>query len=173
MQNKPGIFVLLLIAFVCARPSFAAESHTQVQSTEQRAEQALMLQLDIQPNISKFDCSHLVHVLYERVGLHYQYANSHALYRGIEEFERVLKPNSGDLVVWRGHAGIVVDPSQHSFLSALKTGVKISSYVSTYWRRLGSPRFFRFAFSTKNTNELEPADKPESASVPSASSGDN
>jgi hypothetical protein len=171
VQNKQGIFKFFLVMCVCGLPSFAAESPTPAQSTELRAEQMLMLQLESQPRISSSDCSHLVHELYERVGLHYQYANSRTLYRGIEEFQRVLKPNSGDLVVWRGHTGIVVDPSQHSFLSALKTGVKTSSYISRYWKRLGPPRFFRFAFSAQKPKELDRTDKPIPASVSSGPLG--
>jgi len=45
-----------------------------------------------------------VHTLYERVGLHYDYATSRALYRGLQEFRRVSEPRPGDLIVWRGHA---------------------------------------------------------------------
>jgi hypothetical protein len=171
VQNNQGILRLFLVLCVCGLPSFAAESSTPAQSTEPRAEQMLMRQLESQPHISSFDCSHLVHELYERVGLHYQYANSRTLYRGIEEFRRVLEPNSGDLVVWRGHTGIVVDPSRHSFLSALNTGVKTSSYNSSYWKRLGPPRFFRFAFSAQKPKELDRTAKPSPASDSSAPLG--
>lgn len=91
------------------------------------------------------DCSHLVHALYESVGLHYVYATSRTLYRGIPPFKRVNQPEPGDLVVWRGHVGIVIDPSRQKFLSALRSGVKIASYVSSYWQKRGRPRFFRHA----------------------------
>src|SRR5579863_7667766 len=53
------------------------------------------------------DCSHFVHGLYERAGFPYDYASSVELYAGIAEFQRVASPQSGDLAVWRGHAGIV------------------------------------------------------------------
>jgi cell wall-associated NlpC family hydrolase len=173
VQEKIGILGLFLAVFGWGVPAFAVESTPPAQSIETPAAEILRLQLGPQQHIANFDCSHLVHALYERVGLHYQYATSHALYRGIEEFQRVPQPESGDLVVWRGHTGIVVDPSQHSFLSALKTGVKTSSYISRYWKRLGPPRFFRFAFSVEKSKEeeLDQTGKPTPASVSSAPSG--
>ena len=173
LQDKLRIPSLFLIVLVCGLPAFAVESPAPTQSIEPRAAQTFLPQLGLQQHTTSFDCSHLVHALYERVGLHYQYATSHALYRGIEEFQRVPQPNPGDLVVWRGHTGIVVDPSKHSFLSALKTGVKTSSYISRYWKRLGPPRFFRFAFSAEKPKkkDLDRADKPIPASASSESSG--
>src|ERR1700682_2148130 len=51
------------------------------------------------------DCSNLVHAIYERAGFTYSYSNSSELYRGIKEFRRVLHPQPGDLVVWRGTVG--------------------------------------------------------------------
>ena len=147
------ILSLLLAVFGCGMPALAIESPTPIQSTEPGVAQTTLLQLGSQLQFTNFDCSHLVHSLYERVGLHYQYATSHTLYRGIEEFQRVLQPISGDVVVWRGHMGIVVDPSRHSFLSALKTRVKTSSYISGYWKHRGPPRFFRFAPSVERPNQ--------------------
>jgi cell wall-associated NlpC family hydrolase len=103
------------------------------------------------------DCSHFVHGLYERAGFPYTYAPSSALYAGIEAFERVTNPQPGDLAVWRGHAGIVVNPAQHSFFSLMSSGVGIASYDSAYWKKKGRPRFFRYVralpyddFSTPN-----------------------
>lgn len=90
------------------------------------------------------DCSHLVHYLYSRSGLDYVYADSVTLYEGVAKFRRVTRPQEGDVIVWRGHVGIVVDPDQHSFVSALRTGVKVSSYESQYWKRRGIPRFYRY-----------------------------
>jgi hypothetical protein len=106
-----------------------------------------------------------VHTLYGRAGLHYDYATSFTLYRGTTAFQRVSLPESGDLVVWRGHTGIVVDPSQHSFVSSLRTGVKISSYISSYWKRLGPPRFLRFAASFEKKKGSPEADKSMPDSV--------
>jgi hypothetical protein len=62
----------------------------------------------------------------------------------VDAFRRVADPLPGDLVVWRGHVGIVVDPDEHTFLSQLRTGVKISQYDSRYWKRRGHPRFYRY-----------------------------
>jgi cell wall-associated NlpC family hydrolase len=74
------------------------------------------------PTDSNADCSNLVHAIYERAGFAYSYSNSSTLYRGIKEFRRVLHPQPGDLVVWRGHVGIVISPVQHSFFSAMRSG---------------------------------------------------
>jgi hypothetical protein len=93
---------------------------------------------------SRSDCSHFVHGLYERAGFPYEYASSSDLYAGIDEFRRVASPQPGDLAVWRGHAGIVVNPVQHSFFSALRSGPGIDSYDAPYWKRRGRPRFFRY-----------------------------
>jgi hypothetical protein len=90
------------------------------------------------------DCSHLVHELYERAGFPYEYASSSDLYVGIAEFRRVNRPQPGDLAVWRGHVGIVVSPLQHSFFSLLSSGPGVDSYDARYWKRRGSPRFFRY-----------------------------
>ena len=90
------------------------------------------------------DCSHMVHAIYEKAGFSYPYAPSSDLYRGAESFERVNEPQPGDLVVWHGHAGIVVSPRQHTFFSALRTGLGVDNYDSAYWMGRGRPRFFRY-----------------------------
>jgi hypothetical protein len=92
----------------------------------------------------KSDCSHFVHGLYERAGFPYEYASSSDLYAGADEFRRVASPQPGDLAVWRGHAGIVVNPVQHSFFSLLRSGPGVELYNSPYWKRRGPPRFFRY-----------------------------
>src|SRR5258707_13498821 len=66
---------------------------------------------------SEPDCSHLVHAIYERAGFPYAYAPSSDAYHGVEGFQQVKLPKPGDLVVWRGHVGIVIRPSQHIFFS--------------------------------------------------------
>lgn len=91
------------------------------------------------------DCSHLVHDIYERAGFPYDYATSRDLYDGVDGFRRVYHPMTGDIVVWRGHVGILLDPDDHSFLSALRTGVKVSQYDTKYWQRRGHPRFYRYS----------------------------
>jgi cell wall-associated NlpC family hydrolase len=146
------ILSLLLIVLVCGLPTLAMDLPAPAEASVPWVAQRSLLQLGSQIHSTSFDCSHLVHSLYELVGMHYPYATSRTLYHGIEGFQRVPDPIPGDVVVWRGHMGIVVDPSQHSFLSALKTGVKISSYISSYWKHRGPPRFFRFAFPAERPN---------------------
>jgi hypothetical protein len=90
------------------------------------------------------DCSNLVHEIYGRAGFTYAYANSTQLYRGTKEFRRVMHPQPGDLVVWRGHVGIVISPVQHSFFSAMRSGRGVEFYNSPYWQGRGRPRFFRY-----------------------------
>jgi hypothetical protein len=90
------------------------------------------------------DCSNLVHEIYERAGFRYSYANSSELYLGIKEFRRVMHPQAGDLVVWRGHVGIVISPLQHSFFSAMRSGRGVEFYDSPYWQQRGQSRFFRY-----------------------------
>jgi hypothetical protein len=94
------------------------------------------------------DCSHFVHGLYRRAGFPYEYAASSELYAGIDEFRRVTNPQPGDLAVWHGHAGIVVNPAQHSFFSLLRSGPGVDSYDSPYWKHRGRPRFFRYVKAT-------------------------
>ena len=159
-RNNLGILSLMVVISICDIPALAIESHPSGQSPEPLEARTNLLQLGSQIRNTSFDCSHLVHSLYERVGLQYPYATSRTLYRGVEEFKRVVQPKSGDLVVWPGHVGIVVDPSQHSFLSALRMGVKTSSYISGYWKHRGPPRFFRFAFSADKTSELDRTGNP-------------
>ncbi len=93
---------------------------------------------------SEHDCSHLVHAIYERAGFRYPYASSDDLYDGVEGFRRVRHPQPGDVIVWRGHAGIVVRPSRHVFFSFLTAGPGIDDYQSSYWTARGIPRFYRY-----------------------------
>src|SRR5215472_1487686 len=90
------------------------------------------------------DCSHLVHHLYEQAGYTYPYVSSLDLYRGTGQFLRVRYAQPGDLVVWQGHVGIVVDPKEHSFFSTTHSGVRTLNYRSAYWQARGYPRFFRY-----------------------------
>ena len=92
----------------------------------------------------KPDCSHLVHEVYRRAGYDYPYATSFSLYAGVRSFVRVKTPQPGDLIVWRGHVGIVFDPGMHTFYSSLSSGLGVDSYVSRYWRGRGPARFYRF-----------------------------
>jgi cell wall-associated NlpC family hydrolase len=100
---------------------------------------------DSRPHVrSRYDCSHFVHGLYQRAGFPYVYASSSELYSGVAQFRRVESPQPGDLAVWPGHAGIVVNPAKHSFLSVLHSGPGVNRYDSPYWKHRGRPRFFRY-----------------------------
>src|SRR5690348_5392430 len=119
------------------------------------------------------DCSHLVHHLYEQAGYIYPYANSLNLYSGTGQFLRVRTPQAGDLIVWRGHVGIVVDPKEHSFFSSVTSGTQIQNYRSAYWRARGYPRFFRYLTKSPpkggGTNEASnrpPAPQPPASQPP-------
>src|SRR5467141_162222 len=90
------------------------------------------------------DCSHLVHQTYLNAGFEYPYASSFELYAGNENFERVKKAQPGDLIVWPGHVGIVLDPLEHSFYSLVSTGLEAQNYLGPYWVSRGRPRFYRY-----------------------------
>lgn len=93
---------------------------------------------------SSRDCSHMVHAIYEKAGFPYTYASSRDLYAGVEGFQRVNQPEPGDLIVWRGHMGIVVRPSRHVFFSFMSKGPGVDDYESRYWRGRGRARFYRY-----------------------------
>ena len=90
------------------------------------------------------DCSHLVHAIYLQAGFPYSYESSSDLYDGSDDFRRVKHPQPGDLVVWPGHVGIVVNPAQHVFFSRLSSGPGIDAYNAPYWKDRGQARFYRY-----------------------------
>jgi cell wall-associated NlpC family hydrolase len=90
------------------------------------------------------DCSHLVHAIYLQAGFPYPYASSSDLYDGADDFQRVTRPQPGDLVVWPGHVGIVVNPAQRVFFSKLRRGPGIDAYDAQYWKERGQVRFYRY-----------------------------
>lgn len=94
------------------------------------------------------DCSHLVQAIYNRAGFPYAYASSSDLYAGTDDFLRVTHPQPGDLVVWPGHVGIVVNPAQRVFYSRLRHGPGIDNYDSDYWLGRGDARFYRYVTTT-------------------------
>ena len=98
------------------------------------------------------DCSHLVHSIYEQAGFPYSYVSSSTVYRGDSSFRRVKYPHTGDLVAWPGHLGIVVNPAQRSFYSALRSGPGIDYYDAPYWKARGPARFYRYV---KNASRAE------------------
>jgi len=93
----------------------------------------------------KPDCSHLVHEVYVLAGYPYPYVSSLDLYAGISSFIRVTRPQPGDLIVWRGHVGIVVDPVEHSFYSSVRSGLRTEFYDAPEWKARGPARFYRYA----------------------------
>jgi hypothetical protein len=92
----------------------------------------------------KPDCSHLVHQIYKLSGFDYPYASSFDLYDGIDNFRQVSTARSGDLIVWRGHVGIVINAVEHTFYSSVSSGFRIEYYDAPYWRAQGRPRFYRY-----------------------------
>jgi hypothetical protein len=94
--------------------------------------------------IGGHDCSHLVHSIYQNAGFPYEYADSEDLYDGVKGFQRVAHPEAADLVVWRGHVGIVIRPQRHQFFSLLSSGPGIDDYRSRYWKSRGQVRFYRY-----------------------------
>jgi hypothetical protein len=117
----------------------------------------ILLRMGEQIQTTELDCSHFVQWLFEQAGLYYDYAPSQILYDGMVGFERVFQPERGDLIVWPGHVGIVVDPEEETFLSALRSGVKTSSYISEYWKSRGDPRFYRYLRGSGHPeNEWQP-----------------
>jgi hypothetical protein len=128
------------------------------------------------------DCSHFVHELYKSAGFLYQYASSSDLYGGTDEFRLIANPQPGDLVVWPGHTGIVVNPDQHAFFSVLRSGPGVDSYDSPYWKQRGRPHFFRYlkpaqgslprtSIRTANLNDTEPNESAPDGRVHGTSEG--
>ena len=129
-------------------------------------------------NRSKPDCSHFVNTIYTKAGFPYDYANSIELYTGTDTFHRVARPQPGDLVVWQGHVGIVIQPAQHTFFSALRSGLGVEDYESPYWRKRGRPRFFRYvqaappAVLAADTRLLNVKNSSNGATIDDAGSGE-
>src|SRR5580693_8104335 len=144
-----------IFATLClATPSAALCQSAPLASAETRGPRAIARTegrkiLAAIPNVdveSEFetDCSHLVHDIYEQAGFPYGYVSSRELYIGSTNFTRVRVPQAGDLVVWHGHVGVVIDPEEHSFFSSVRSGPDTQFYDSPYWRSRGVARFFRY-----------------------------
>jgi len=142
------IFVALCLATASAtlgqnvRPASAETPGPRpIAKTEGRKILATIPTADVESE-SETDCSHFVHDVYERAGFPYDYVSSRELYVGSTNFTRVRSPQAGDLVVWRGHVGIVIDPKNtpssvpcvpvptHSSMTR-PTGGRVASLAST------------------------------------------
>src|SRR5215470_4684929 len=166
-----GRFIFLALCLVTAsaalgqniRPASAETSGRRaISRTEGRKILATIPAIDVQSE-PETDCSHLVHDVYEQAGFPYEYVSSRELYIGSTNFTRVRVPQGGDLVVWRGHVGIVIDPQQHSFFSFVSSGPDTQFYDSPYWRSRGIARFFRYVTDKPlhADRTLEAADQPD------------
>lgn len=148
-MHATRILVLCFYFFLASNSLAQTSERAQLQGLEFAIQHLVGLSNEIET--TALDCSHFVNQLFEESGLTYNYTPSHVLYRGkTDAFRRVYRPAAGDLVVWPGHVGIVVDPEEKTFVSALRRGVRISSYISSYWRQRGVPRFMRYRLPVNN-----------------------
>lgn len=160
LQHK-AVVLFLCLSVVLPTSRAVALKRPAIAQKRQDSARNVVMRLATQIRRTSLDCSHLVHYLYSRVGLRYTYAESRKLYDGVSGFVRVLHPKAGDLIVWRGHVGIVVDPAERSFVSALRTGVKVAQYDSRYWKNRGKPRFFRYAGESTPATDTFVSNRPE------------
>lgn len=100
--------------------------------------------LEYSASSPQLDCSHLVHQVLTTTGLAYPYATSNEIFAGIPQFRRVRSAQPGDLIVWPGHVGLVVDTERSEFLSSKGSGIGTDNYSSEYWQTRGRPRFYRY-----------------------------
>jgi hypothetical protein len=160
------IFAALCLATALGQNVRPASAGTHgprpIARTEGRKILAAIPTVDVESE-SETDCSHLVHDIYEQAGFPYEYVSSRELYIGSTNFTRVRVPQAGDLVVWRGHVGIVIDPQQHSFFSFVSSGPDTQFYDSPYWRSRGIARFLRYVTDKPlhADRTLEAADHPD------------
>jgi hypothetical protein len=141
-------FFMILLSCACWPSSVAAQKSNDRLLTRDDGLAIIKAisdrQFSLHRHTPKPDCSHLVNQVYALAGFPYPYVKSLDLYVGDPNFVRVAAPQPGDLIVWRGHVGLVIDPHQHSFYSSLRSGMETEDYTSPYWRRHGSPRFYRY-----------------------------
>jgi len=162
-----GLVCLLGVAAARAQNADAPPekpSATRLLTAEEGRSIAAAAQEQEQPARGTQDCSHLIHAIYGSAGFEYAYASSFELFAGSENFARVRYPRAGDLIVWPGHVGIVVDPVQHSFSSLVSTGFDVQDYEAAYWKSRGIPRFYRYKVQTGAvlTAAKIPASRPAS-----------
>jgi hypothetical protein len=153
----PGaLLVLLSLALWPLHSAAAAEGSAEKSRLVTRSDGLSIIQTiseyreSLPRHAAKPDCSHLVNDVYDLAGFPYPYAKSSDLYAGHSNFVRVNSPQPGDLIVWRGHVGLVTDPREHLFYSSVRSGLDVEDYTSPYWRSHGVPRFYRYRLSTEN-----------------------
>ena len=140
-----------------AQRAHVTRSHAPATLTQDEGLSVIAAALDSRAHGSRrIDCSHLVHAIYDEAGFSYPYASSSALYQGTDEFRRVKHPQPGDLVVWSGHVGIVVNPVQRAFFSTLSHGPGIDTYDAEYWKDRGPVRFYRYIKKKQRTDHIKP-----------------
>ena len=150
MPGSSTLAASVLFVVLLPHGGFAQSAQPEPSARAVVAEQ--LVELGLQIHQTTLDCSHFVNSLFEAIGLSYDYQPSRVLYRGTDLFKRTYRPVTGDLVVWPGHVGIVINPQAKTFLSALRTGVKVAAYDSKYWKRRGRPRFLRYRLSVTATS---------------------
>ena len=150
---------------------FANDVALELARSESFDPRSFLLLMGTQIRETELDCSHFVQFLYEQAGLYYGYTPSRVLYEGIKDFKRVSHPKAGDLIVWQGHVGIVVNPEDATFLSALRSGVKTASYESDYWKKRGHPHFLRYVGSREKDTPAWSGRKTLASGALRASSG--
>lgn len=159
MIRKSFAILLACVCLVVTTTKSRADQSSAPTTAKSGRASNFLVQLGSGFRRRKLDCSHFVHALYERMGFAYQYATSRRLYKGFPGFARTNNPSPGDLVVWQGHVGIVLQPEQHTFLSSLNSGIKVSSYASQYWIKRGQFRFLQYVGKrdghTENTQSAQ------------------
>jgi hypothetical protein len=156
-----GVLVSLLSA--CLHVPVAAQTVDAIHENEgirlasrEEGEAIVQVAWELRRGLSpKPDCSHFVNAIYAQAGLDYEYARAEEIFDGIDSFRRVHRPQPGDLVVWQGHVGIVVDPGEHSFYSSVFSGFAIEDYRSNYWTTRGQPRFYRYVIDEVHKARLD------------------
>jgi cell wall-associated NlpC family hydrolase len=133
--------VLLILGLTLIQ---TAKAHAEKRKSQSPRKAPRISRLATQTRHTRLDCSHFVNYVYGKARLPYRYASSEELYEGTDSFQRVFDPMPGDLIVWKGHVGIVIDPNESRFVSVLRSGVKTDDYLSRYWQSRGQPRFLRY-----------------------------
>jgi hypothetical protein len=176
-EYRPGFLkaaVVLGCLLIC-NAAFCEQKAVVVDTAEQRggrlltrAEGVALVDraLEYSASSPRLDCSHLVHQVLTTTGLAYPYATSNEIFAGIPQFRRVPSAQPGDLIVWPGHVGLVVDAQRSEFLSSKGSGVGTDNYGSEYWQTRGRPRFYRYVVG----HSTEVAGRGD---IPSRSGGTN